>query len=272
MSEETQKVPSQIFKWFERMKESYELSIQNTLKRFESYNGKQQERIDTSHNSHVEHLKDINEKQSTQYTKQIEQLHKDVDYYRQQIDKQQTTIDELNTRYDTVLRCMLPNKNPNNIKDIFSEHDFLAPITDSIENDVDVSEHTTTEVIYEKVPTANTETLIETPIYKNSTEVNLNELFDQAILARKSGETTQAFLLFEQAAKLGHVKSMGAMGRSFFLGEGTNEDPCLGLAWLINAANLQHPQAIERVKHFAENEPSLYQEAINKSEHLVGNT
>ena len=36
MSEETQKVPSQVFKWFERMKESNELSVQNTLKRFES--------------------------------------------------------------------------------------------------------------------------------------------------------------------------------------------------------------------------------------------
>lgn len=272
MSEETQKVPSQVFKWFERMKESYELSVQNTLKRFESYNYQQQERIDTSHNTHIEHLKDINEKQSAQYNKQIEQLHKDVDYYRQQMDKQQSTIDELNTRYDTVLRCMLPNKRPNNIKDIFSENDFLTPIGDTIENELEVKQHNTTEIVYEKNSTSHIEPLIETSISDNSAEINQNELFDQAILARKSGETTQAFLLFEQAAKLGHVKSMGAMGRSFFLGEGTDEDPCLGLAWLINAANLEHPQAIERVKHFAENEPSLYQEAISKSEQLVGNS
>ncbi|MBA6234115.1 MULTISPECIES: hypothetical protein [unclassified Colwellia] len=43
-----------------------------------------------------------------------------------------------------------------------------------------------------------------------------DNLFDQAIFKRQSGDVKQAFQLFEQAAKLGYAKSMGAMGRSFF--------------------------------------------------------
>ena len=95
-----------------------------------------------------------------------------------------------------------------------------------------------------------------------------DDLFKQAILKREQGDIEQAFQLFEQAAKLGHAKSMGAMGRSFFLGEGTEEDHSMGLAWLIHAANQELPQAVARVKHFQESEPELYEEAFTLSEDL----
>ena len=58
------------------------------------------------------------------------------------------------------------------------------------------------------------------------------------------------------------------MGRSFFLGEGTEEDHTTGLAWLIHAANQELPQAIDRVKHFQENDPELYQQALVLTEQL----
>ncbi len=96
-----------------------------------------------------------------------------------------------------------------------------------------------------------------------------DELFEQAIAYRQLANNEQAFLLFEQAAQQGHVKAMGAMGRSFFLGEGIEENQSIGLAWLINAANQGHPQAIARSEHFQEHNPELYSEALTLSEELV---
>ncbi len=269
MSEEARKVPSQIFRWFERMKESYDQSIQNTLTKFESYSSQQQDRIDTSHKAEIEHLKNMNEKQSDLYNKQIEQLHKDVNYYRQQLEKQQQTIDDLNTRYDTVLRCMLPNKQPNNIKDIFSEHDFLSPIDEEITDDIDYKSTNTSEITYENTKTQFEPTSIVSDEKTINNEFPPDLLFDQAIQKRNKSEYSQAFMLFEKAAKLGHAKSMGAMGRSYFLGEGIDEDQCTGLAWLINAANLELTQAVKRVEHFATTAPELYEKAKLKSEQLL---
>lgn len=266
MTEETQKLPSPIFKWFERMKDSYEQSVQNTLKKFERYNLKQQERIDTSHDTHIKHLKDLNEKQVIQFNKQIERLHNDVNYYRDQIEKQQKTIDSLNARNDSVIRCMLPSKRANNIKDIFADDDFLTPLEDNIEYELEEAAQTETHT---HTTRPKDEESIDKQVEDIQETTNPDELFELAILKRSLGENTQAFLLFEEAAKMGHSKSMGAMGRSFFLGEGTEEDQCLGLAWLINAAHLKLPQAIERVKHFENNEPTLYQEAIEKSEQIL---
>lgn len=270
MSDETQKIQSPVFKWFERMKESYEHSIQSTLKRFESYNLQQQERIDNAHTKHIEHLKEINEKQAAQYNMQIEQLHKDVNYYRQQLDKQQHIINESNTRYDNMLSCILPSKRANNIKDIFSEHDFLTPIDNDIDRDIetDKQEHNT-ELMHENTSYEQQPSAIDAVEEKSIKEANPDELFDQAIQKRNIGEYIEAFLLFEQSAKLGHARSMGAMGRAFFLGEGIDENQCLGLAWLINAASLKLPQAIDRVKHFSEEEPELYQEAMIKSDQIL---
>jgi len=269
MTEETQKLPSPIFKWFERMKDSYELSLQNTLKKFEKYNIKQQERIDSSHDTHIKHLKDINEKQSIQFNKQIERLHNDVNYYREQIEKQQKIIDTLNTRNDSMIRCMLPNKRTNNIKDIFSDDDFLTPLEDNAEYELNETSEDNPNINYDNSAEEQNEEILNTSLDDHEQNINPDELFDLAILKRSLGENTQAFLLFEQAAKLGHSKSMGAMGRSFFLGEGTEEDQCLGLAWLINAAHLKLPQAIERVKHFENSEPALYKEALERSEQLL---
>jgi hypothetical protein len=101
------------------------------------------------------------------------------------------------------------------------------------------------------------------------TNIDGDELFQRAIAYRQAANNEQAFLLFKQAATQGHVKAMGAMGRSFFLGEGIDENQSMGLAWLINAANNGHPQAINRAEHFQENNPDLYTEALSLSEQFV---
>jgi len=284
MEENPPKVSGQVFKWFERMKASYDLSIQNVLTQFESNNQVQQGRMDEAHKQHIAQLQRNNEQLSKQYESQIEQLNKDVDYYRQQIDRKQETIESFNTRYDTVLQYVSPAKPDNTIKEIFSEDDFLTSISQSIKEDSITSE-AIPDSDTEATPDTEAEAIIDTATEgdlddcnqlispnENPVETSLptqDELFDQAILQRKDGACDQAFVLFEQAAKRGHVKSMGAMGRSFFLGEGTEEDPVLGLAWLINAANNQLPQAIDRVKHFAEHEPVLYEEAMIKIAELM---
>jgi len=268
MENNSQKVSSQVFKWFERMKASYDHSIQNVLAQFESNNQLQQKRIDEVHLQHIAQLQRNNEQLSKQYESQIEQLNKDVDYYRQQIDKHQKTIESFNTRYDSVIQYVLTTKPENNIKDIFADDDFLTPTNQSI-TEKNIPTHAIPPS-KSKVDTDNhssTLTFNKEPL--ESSFPSQDQLFDQAILQRKNGACEQAFILFEQAAKRGHVKSMGAMGRSFFLGEGTEEDPVLGLAWLINAANNQLPQAIDRVKHFAENDPSLYEEAMVKIDELM---
>lgn len=87
-------------------------------------------------------------------------------------------------------------------------------------------------------------------------------LYDEAVSSRENGEPEQAIALFKEAAKLGCVKSRGALGRAYFLAEGVEEDEALGLAWLISAAELGLPQAIKRVEYFKESDDALYQQAL----------
>ena len=70
-----------------------------------------------------------------------------------------------------------------------------------------------------------------------------------------------AFTLFSQAAHEKHLKAMGAMGRAYFLAEGTDENHTLGLAWLIQAADKGLPQAIARVEQFKTHDENLYEQA-----------
>jgi TPR repeat protein len=272
MSQESQKVPSQVFRWFEKMKSNYEQSVQGVLQRFEQYSHSQQLRIDLANQSNIDNLKQSHQKLLSLQNDQINQLSHDVKYYKEQMAKQQQTIEQLNGRYDAVMSCLLTEKRKDiDIRDIFSDDDFVknepSEFIESIE-DTDMSTTTSESDIYvEHINTDEENSIIhdDGPVPFEQCD---DDLFDQAILKREQGDIEQAFQLFEQAAKLGHAKSMGAMGRSFFLGEGTEEDHSMGLAWLIHAANQELPQAVARVKHFQESEPELYEEALTLSEDL----
>jgi len=277
------KVPSQIFRWFEKMKNNYENSVQSVLSRFEDYNNKQQLRIDNGNKEHIENLKSVHNSQIMQNKNNIDQLHQDINYYKEQISQQQKTIEQLNSRYDAVMACLINEKTNNEVdyKNTFENDDFFTEIKTELptpSTNVDLSDKAKTsnntsydQVHRQTIDTAHNE---ETSVHHKNNfsvshsvrndEVTTNEsLFDQAIALRNSEDYSHAFELFKQAADNNHSQSMGAMGRSYFLGEGVEENQKLGLAWLIKAAECNLPQAISRVEHFKEHEPELYQFSLD---------
>lgn len=292
MSDGSQKVPSQIFRWFEKMKSNYESSIESVLNRFEAYNSKQQLRLDTANKDHIDSLKHAHNLQLEQSQSTISQLHHDIAYYKEQIARQQNTIEQLNTRYDAVMACLLTEKNKNiNVKDIFDNDDFFAventklptPNSKNAEDCASESFASNNDMEAEEIDEINNEndTFVDIASHTNAelhvdnndndvdkSPVDYDQLFSQAIDLRENGEFISAFNLFQQGAENNHAKAMGAMGRSYFLGEGVEEDHTLGLMWLIKAAKLNLPQAITRVEHIKSNDPDLYQ----KAKALIGNS
>ncbi|MCO4798815.1 MAG: sel1 repeat family protein [Colwelliaceae bacterium] len=260
-NESNVKVPSQIFRWFEKMKTNYETSVQSVLSRFEDYNNKQQSRLDDANQQHLDDLKSAHKAQAQESQNNIKQLHEDIDYYKQQIAQQQHTIEQLNTRYDAVMTCLITEKsnNDSNIKNIFENDVFVTqnetelPISDN-KNNLNKS--------YEEEKSSYDDYQENTSPLHNE-DIDNETAFEQALELRNAENFEQAFYLFQQNANNNHAKSMGAMGRSYFLAEGVDENQELGLAWLIKAANLNFPQAVSRVEHYKTNEPELYQSAIN---------
>ena len=242
MSNNNTKVPSQIFRWFERMKSNYESNIKAVLDRFEQYNHSQQKRIEQANKDHIDSLVDNHRKQTNQYQEQISQYQKDIDYFKQQIASQHQTIEQLNTRYDAVMACLLKEQsNKIDIKDIFESEDFFKPNNTPL-------------------PPESEFNPIEESLSQEQTSAEV--IFEQAIKFREDQQPEAAVELFLRAANLEHARAMGALGRSYFLGEGVEEDHVVGLNWLIKAAELKLPQAIERVEHFKKTQPELYQLAL----------
>ncbi len=248
MSDVSPKIPSQIFRWFEKMKSNYDYSIDVVLKRFENFNTIQQERLDKSNHDHIGNLKESHLQQIKQSSENIDRLQKDINYYKLQITNQQHTIEQLNSRYDAVMTTLLDEKcNNNQIKDIITTTDHATPDIAELLNDNEIDQQSTT---------------IENNTVTENNELTCTDLYEQALSYRQSGDCFQAFLYFEQAANLNHNKAMGAMGRAYFLGEGVEVNSSIGLAWLINAANNNLPHAIIRVNDFQDNDPELYQQAL----------
>ncbi|MEW6991730.1 hypothetical protein AADZ91_13735 [Colwelliaceae bacterium 6441] len=267
------KVPSQVFRWFEKMKNNYETSVQSVLSRFEEYNNKQQNRLDSANKEHIYDLKAQHQQQLEQSQNNIEHLHNDIKYYKDQIAQQQRTIEQLNTRYDAVMSCLLSEKsrNKNQIKDIFDNEDFFTEINEELpkpSQDMGMKMEGESSSNASNVQ-ENIKKSINQPFdrYDSPNDINLNRqdstkqiqaIFEQALELRSAAHFQQAFELFQQCAQAKHAHSMGAMGRSYFLGEGVEENHELGLAWLIKAANEKLPQAVSRVEHFQLNDPELF--------------
>jgi TPR repeat protein len=239
------------------MKSNYEEHIMSVLSKFESLTESQQARVDKSNAQHIDNLKLSHQEQVGILKENNQQLLADIVYYKQQIEQQQKSILQLNTRYDTVMNCLLTEKKKDmDIKDIFSNDAFV---------DFDYQKHQQTVIT-----DSNTLAELETDNISSTDQINSSsqDMFEQAVSLRASDELEQAFTLFHKAALNGHLKSMGAMGRAYFLAEGTEENATLGLAWLMKAAELGLPQAITRVEQFKTNDPELYQEAIALADNL----
>lgn len=133
MSDNNLRIPSQIFRWFEKMKSSYDNNIQAVMTRFEQNNAAQQKRLDTANENHINDLQTNHNQQINLYQSQIDQYQQDIKYFKQQIADQQQTIQQLNSRYDAVMACMINEKNNStDIKDIFETTEFFS------ENEKDV--------------------------------------------------------------------------------------------------------------------------------------
>ncbi|WP_085299846.1 tetratricopeptide repeat protein [Cognaticolwellia mytili] len=266
MSDGNLKAPSQVFKWFEKMKENYDKNILAILQRFEQSNSQQQSRIDETHRSHINIMRENHLNQNAQFTKQIEQQKQEIDYFKQQIAQQQQTISQLNNRYDAVIVELITHKkSTTQFKDIFDDSCFIdtdstsfdsIPINDSLVKQSPVSSKAN------NVSSKNNDVEI-------GVEKETNEIYFLALEMRNSNNNEQAFIHFKKAANLGHVLAMGALGRAYFLAEGIEENHAIGLSWLINAANLALPQAIKRVEYFKTNEPALYQTALKLSKKVT---
>ena len=277
MSNDGLKVPSQVFRWFEKMKANYERSVQATLRQFEQFTAQQQARVDKSNQENIDNLKQSHQRELEQNQQVINDLKADIQYYKQQISQQQQSIEQLNTRYDAVMNCLLTEKQKDlDIKDIFADDstEFASKLVqadtdifidsnqalkeDAGKNPVEKATLDSQQEIAQHSLETQNPTSCEQAIDPDSDE----RLFEQAISARQSGDDEQAFVLFEQAANSGNIKAMGAMGRAYFLAEGTKENPALGLAWLVCAANHGLPQAIDRVQHFHDTDHELYLQGL----------
>ena len=243
---DTTKVPSQIFRWFEKMKMNYEHNVQKALQQFESFTVRQQTRLDQANDQHIANLKNAHQTQANQHQQTIKRLEDDAKYYQQQLARQQQSIEQLNTRYDAVMSCLLAdNKQSINIKTFINDNNIepdntllTSPINDEIE------------------------------ITRNHHDKITEDLFEQALHYREADKYKQAIVLFKQAAQQGHAKAMGAMARAYFLAEGVEEDHLYGLAWLIIATNNDLQQAMSKVQKFQQQDPELYEEAMQLSHQL----
>lgn len=274
MSDNNVKAPSQIFKWFEKMKENYDKNILAILHRFEQNNNLQQNRLDEAHNNHIKIMQANHNQQTEQLLKQISDKEQEITYFKQQVSTQQQSIIQLTNKCDNLmLQLISPSENPKNYKDIFDENDIInidnkLSDQDTINQSIALNE-ATKSAQFIKSHNEQTSYKVASELESNC-ELPLNThfpteteaLFQQALQMREHNKNEQAFITFKQAATLGHVQAMGALGRAYFLAEGVEENPTLGLAWLINAANLGLPQAVKRVEHFKTNDTKLYQQAI----------
>lgn len=253
MSDNKVKAPSQVFKWFEKMKENYDKNILAIIQRFEQSNSQQQSRLDAAHSKHINILQENHVNQISQLNSQIDKKEQEIAYFKQQLASQQQTIVQLTNKYDNVIfELVTSSKNSSNYKEVFN--DDIINIESNVSDIADKNVKSDDIVL---------DTLInDTGSLSSSYDDEIERLYQQALAMREHNDKAQAFLVFKKAATFGHVQAMGALGRAYFLAEGVEEAPVLGLAWLINAANLGLPQAIKRVEHFKLNEEKLYQEAI----------
>lgn len=257
-SDNTPKVPSQIFRWFEKMKANYEQSVQAVLAQFEQFTREQQTRIDKSNQAHIDDLKTCQQQQQQQSQAHIQQLQKEIGYYQQQIAQQQQQISELNDRYDSIVSVLLTNKNNHQIKDIFTSQTFLTENDDDLFNPIKIKAQP--KSTKESVTSANSENLANRDTVQSNSEAE--NLYQQALSYRDNQQHDCAHELFVLASELNHAKAMGALGRCYFLGEGVEKHPEQGLVWLIKAAELNLPQAVSRVEQYKENDPQLFDKAI----------
>ncbi|MBO9491303.1 sel1 repeat family protein [Endozoicomonas sp. G2_1] len=258
MSNNNLSLANQLLRWFEKMKTNYENNIKQVLNQFEANQEKQQTRLDKSHDAHIASLTQSYQQQIADKNKHIAQLESQIQFYQQQLIQQQKNAEQLNTRYDTVVTCMLTEKRRDfNIRDIFDDDEFT------------VFEPTTSKLSVAEPTLQPTQQTPSNQEQEADEQLSIEQIYQQGVELRQQGQYSAAFELFQQAAETQLPQAMGALGRAYFLSEGVEENYPLGLAWLINAANLAFSPAQTKVDQFKENDPELYQQALELAEQLL---
>jgi TPR repeat protein len=70
------------------------------------------------------------------------------------------------------------------------------------------------------------------------------QAFDEALTLRNDGNHKAAFLIFKEAAELGHEGAMSLLGTSYLLGEGTPENGKQAVFWLSKSVELGYEESV----------------------------
>jgi TPR repeat protein len=288
MTEQKHKVPGQLFQWFDSLKQGYENSIHKLFNRVEEVNEDHKQQLKTvyqgqidglkkSYQDHLHSLKDSHQAQTDQSGKQIRQLEKDAQFYQDQIQRQNQTIDKLNDRYDAVIFALMDNMDRQSLENVMKD---ISPadkdkLSFHLDNASEDDEPAPLAQIKQQVPTQQPEAAEPEPpsafVDKKRTEVDeqIDQALQQAFDARQIQQFAQAYELFLTAARAGSGKAMGAIGRAYFVGEGVKLDKATGLAWLMRAAEHEFEPAHSKVQSAKSKSPELYQAAKEIAETLI---
>ncbi|WP_111977854.1 tetratricopeptide repeat protein [Algibacillus agarilyticus] len=250
---EKEKIPGTVFKWFDELRRAYEVSMQTMLRRVEKVKDDHtsdiqqhyQDRLLQAKQQYADHIDDIkaaHKEQLLALSHHIEKLEKDSDFYQQQMLAQQNTLAQLNNRYDTVVLALRDKENP-------IERD-ITPVAKNL----DQPQSTPLTSERHKVNnTANTDV---------PEKLDFDQLVKQAYQYREENKFTKATELFEQAAINGNSKAMGALGRAYFIGEGTEINIETAIAWLQLAAENGLKPAASKVKQMEEKYTEQFEHGI----------
>ncbi len=286
MTEQKHKVPGQFFQWFDSLKQGYENSIHKLFNRVEEVNEDHKQQLKTvyqgqidglkkSYQDHLHSLKDNHQAQTDQSSSQIRQLEKDAQFYQEQIQRQNHTIDKLNDRYDAVIFALMDNMDRQSLENVMKD---ISPadkekLSFHLDNASENEEPPAPAQIKQQAPTQEAEPEPAAPAYQAQTSTEVEEQITQALQqafdARQSQQFEQAYELFLSAARAGDGKAMGAIGRAYFVGEGVKLDKATGLAWLMRAAEHEFEPARNKVQSAKSKSPELYHAAQEIAETLI---
>ena len=270
---EKEKIPGTLFRWFDDLRRAYETSLNTMFKRVEavkdehrldlaeSYDQRLKE-LENSYQSRIDELKSAHQSQVSTLTNHLNKLEKDSLFYQQQIVTQQQTLSQLNSRYDAVI-IALKDKKPQLEKDITPSTKPSALAVDETDNsDLTTKTESQAEETAQQEENATSLTPVEVVEQTKENQIKVSDVLKQAYSEREQKNYQAAVELFEQAALLGSNKAMGALGRSYFIGEGVDKNIEKAIAFLHLASEYGFEPAKAKVEQVSDKYPTEYRHGI----------
>ncbi len=241
---EKEKIPGTVFKWFDELRRAYEVSMNTMFKRVEKVKDQHIQDMQAQYEKRLAELSNAHISETKALGRHIAKLENDSLFYQNQIVAQQQTISQLNNRYDAVVLA-LRNKN--------DEH-----LTQTFEKDI-----TPDNSQIEEAQQANQESS------KNTQEITADQIVQHAYLMRSKKEFEKAAKLLTRAALLGHCQAMGALGRSYFIGEGVEANQEQAIAWLHVASEYGFSPADKKLDLMQIKFPEQYSKGLKLAENFA---